>query len=501
MFKYLTRFVLALTVVATLVTDGSLAEEPKWVKRARRTVKAAIPLAEKDASRPVYHFRPPSQWMNDIYGAIHYKGYYHIFYQYNPFSGDRWGYNYSLWAHARSKDLVHWENLDWALLPMVERGETRCNSGCVTLDGNGRPMIFYTFVHAKRYAPGRTPKREQWAAIACDEDLIRWKRIKENPIMAAGVSGVPADVHGGWSDPFVFKSDGRTFVTYKSCGGLVGEAQNKELTKWKYAGKIDGVSGECPNFFPLQGKWVLIRSTHPLSYIVGDFDAKAISFEKNGGAGTVDYGFGKNPPKDRSWTRGLYGTNAFTDKDGRRILVGWICGFKPKRGWNGCMSLPRVLTLDKANRLIQTPAPELKKLRGKHHEIKGLKLESEAQLLKDIEGDALEIIAQFAGGDADAFGLRLRQSEDGKSAITIRCADGKLNVAGTVVPLALNDAGKLKLHVFIDRSVLEVFINDGRTSVTRVEYPGDKDLGVSVFAENGSVTLKSLDAWNMKSIW
>ncbi|MDP6545940.1 MAG: GH32 C-terminal domain-containing protein [Phycisphaerae bacterium] len=501
MFNYSIRFILGVMVVAILVTDSGGAEEAKWVKKAREAVKTAIPLAEKDTSRPVYHFRPPAQWMNDICGAIFYKGYYHIFYQYNPFSGDRWGYNYSLWAHARSRDLVHWEELDWALLPMVGRSETRCNSGCVTLDGNGRPMLFYTFVYAKRYAPHRTPKREQWAAIACDEDLIKWKRIKENPILAAGMNGVPANVHGGWSDPFVFRSKGRAFVTFKSCGGLVGEAQNKELTKWKYAGKMDGVSGECPNFFPLQDRWVLIRSTHPLSYIVGDFDAKAISFKKSGVAGIVDYGFGKNPPKDRSWTRGLYGTNAFVDKDGRRILVGWICGFKPKRGWNGCMSLPRVLTLDKARRLVQTPAPELKKLRAKHREIKGLKVDSKSELLKDIKGDTLEIIAQFTNADAGAFGLKVRQSEDGNSAITIRYADGKLNVAGTELPLKLGEDKTLKLHVFIDKSVLEVFINDGATSVTRVDYPGDKDLGVSVFAENGAATLKSLDAWHMKSIW
>ena len=84
----------------------------------------------------------------------------------------------------------------------------------------------------------------------------------------------------------------------------------------------------------------------------------------------------------------------------------------------------------------------------------------------------------------------------------MRYSKGSLNVAGTEVPLALAPLSKtLTLHVFIDKSVLEVFINDGATSVTRVEYPGEQDLGVSVFAENGSATLKSLDAWKMKPIW
>ena len=93
-----------------------------------------------------------------------------------------------------------------------------------------------------------------------------------------------------------------------------------------------------------------------------------------------------------------------------------------------------------------------------------------------------------------------RGSEDGKNAITIRYANNILNVAGTDVPLTLS-SGRLKLHVFIDKSVLEVFINDGVASVTRVEYPGENDLGVSVFAEEGTATLESLNAWNMKSIW
>ena len=491
----LMAMVLTLLPCTTLVLRAEDASDDALLwQKAKSAVQAAIPQAEKDPTRPVYHFRPPSQWMNDICGAIYYKGYYHAFYQYNPFSGDTWGVNNSVWAHARSKDLVHWENLPWAFLPMKKRGERRCNSGCVTLDSRGTPTIFYTFVPNKG-------KRHQWGLKPLDDGLIKWKRVSNEPLMAAGKNGIPSGVNGGWSDPFVFKSEGRTFVTFKSCGGLVCEAKDKELTKWEYAGKLEGVSGECPNFFPLKDKWVLIRSTHPISYVVGDFNAKTIAFNSSGSAGTMDYGFGKNPPRDRSWTRGLYGTNAFEDKKGRRILLGWICGFKPKRGWNGCMSLPRVLTLDKAKRLVQTPAPELKKLRAKHREIKGLEVNSRSELFKDIKGDTLEIIAQFTGADAGAFGLKVRQSEDGNSAVTIRYADGKLNVAGTELPLKLGEGKTLKLHVFIDKSVIEVFINDGATSVTRVEYPGDSDLGVSVFAEKGSVTLKALDAWDMKSIW
>lgn len=494
--------ILAVVIFTNIINPFSVSgQSVDWWSKAQAEVDSAIPLAEKDPTRPVYHFRPPAQWMNDICGAIYYGGYYHAFYQYNPFSGDAWGDDYTLWAHARSKDLIHWEDLPWSFLPMKEQGERRCNSGCITLDGNGNPMIFYTRVPQNTEAT-RLGKREHWGVIPLDEELIEWRRVKSEPLMAAGLNGVPADVNGGWSDPFVFKSGGRTFVTFKSCQGLVCEAMDKELTKWEYAGQMEGVFGECPNFFPLQDKWVLIRSTKPISYILGDFNAETISFTKNGGEGIMDHGFGMKPPADRSWTRGLYGTNVFTDKNERRILLGWICGFKPNRGWNGCMSLPRVLTLDKDQRLIQTPAPELKELRDNHINIKEMVLASETKILRRVKGNTLEIICEFEAGNAEAFGLRVCQSKDGKQAINLKYENGILNIAGTEVPLQIDEnSGVLKLHVFLDKSVLEVFINDGVTSVTRVEYPGENDLGVSVFAENGSVTLKSFDAWNLKSIW
>jgi sucrose-6-phosphate hydrolase SacC (GH32 family) len=486
-------------LTASLLISSALAEQDDttWRQKAHTALQAAIPQAQSDPTRPVYHFRPPAQWMNDICGAIYYQGHYHVFYQYNPFNGDRWGDDYTLWAHARSKDLIHWEDLPWSFLPMKEQGELRCNSGCITLDDNGKPIIFYTYVPID----GRR-HREQWGVTPLDADLIQWQRVNDKPLMAAGMNGVPADVNRGWSDPFVFRSAGRTFVTFKSCGGLVCEAQNKELTEWKYAGKMEGVDGECPNFFPLDNKWTLIRSTQPLSYLVGSFDPETVRFNSTGSVRMMDYGFGKNPPKDRAWTRGLYGTNAFTDQAGRRILLGWICGFKPKRGWNGSMSLPRVLTLDEDDNLIQTPAPELKALRGNHHKIGTRTLTSEFQRLDGVRGDTLEVIARFQPGDAKAFGLKVRQSESGEEAVTIRYTHGNLNVAGTDVPVTLDGPAKeLRLHIFLDKSVLEVFINDGRTAVTRVEYPGENDLGVSAFAEDGTATLKSLDAWEMNSIW
>ena len=120
----------ALMINVVFISADAEAGENEWLAKANAAIKAAVPLAEKDKTRPAYHFRPPAQWMNDICGAIHYQGVYHAFYQYNPFSGDRWGADYSLWGHASSTDLVHWKDQDRALLPRWDQGERRCNSGC-----------------------------------------------------------------------------------------------------------------------------------------------------------------------------------------------------------------------------------------------------------------------------------------------------------------------------------------------------------------------------------
>ena len=158
------------------------------------------------------------------------------------------------------------------------------------------------------------------------------------------------------------------------------------------------------------------------------------------------------------------------------------------------MSLPRVLSIDDDGRLIQTAAPELAKLRGEHTRVADVTIQDEFKLIEDAKGRQIEVSAEFVPDGAKAFGMKLRSSDDGGRAITLRYADGKLNVAGTEVPLEPGgDNGTIRLHVFLDRSVMEVFIDGGRAAVTRVEYPQEEDVGIAVFADNGRATLKALD--------
>jgi beta-fructofuranosidase len=120
------------------------------------------------------------------------------------------------------------------------------------------------------------------------------------------------------------------------------------------------------------------------------------------------------------------------------------------------MSLPRILSLDVDHNLIQTPIIELRSLRGRHSQIENLGLSNESKRLDGVAGDTLEIIANFVPEDAEAFGLKVRCSEDGRNSLLLRYAHGILNVAGTKVPVPLDvGAERLELHVFLDKSVME----------------------------------------------
>ena len=313
-------------------------------------IGAAVPKAEKDPTRPIYHFRPPALWMNDVCGGFYYRGFYHVFFQLGPLSD---GHNRGMgigWGHARSRNLAQWEFLRPVLMP--PEGARLEASGSAVIRKDGSPILF--FAHTPIDLSKN--KREQWAAEPLDQELIRWCRFDIG--LAAGKSGIPADVRANWADMFVFEVGGRVFATFKEVDGLICEAQNDGLTAWKAVGRVQGVEGECPNLFNLDGRQVLIRSTYPISYLVGDFDPDAIALRRTTEVRVLDYGYG-GEKMPSPLQRGIYGTTVFTDPTGRTILLGWVSGFRPDRGWNGCMSLPRLLHLDGQNRLIQTPAPEL----------------------------------------------------------------------------------------------------------------------------------------------
>ncbi len=172
-------------------------------------------------------------------------------------------------------------------------------------------------------------------------------------------------------------------------------------------------------------------------------------------------------------------------------------GFVAGHGWNGCLALPRVLTIGEDGHPRQNPIPQLQTRRGRHTGLTDLTLDDNAYTIPDACGDTLEIVAVFARGNVRSAGLRVRQAHEGSQAISVAYDGRHLDVAGTAVAFTLGPDENLKLHLFLDRSVLEVFVNNGQKAITRVIYPPADALAVEVFATGGSTQIRSLDIWEM----
>jgi beta-fructofuranosidase len=449
---------------------------------AMASVEGARARAEKDPTRPVYHVLPPALWNNDPNGPLFYKGYYHHFYQLNPY-GDRWEHMH--WGHVRSKDLAHWEHLPIALWPSKELGEDHCFSGCAAVNAQGQAVLIYTSI-GKR-AP------EQWAAVG-DDDLITWKKHPANPLLTEKLHGDRKI--DDWRDPFVFREGDKWYMVTGGhrAGGKGGVTlySSDDLVHWRFLGipfSGEEPNWECPNFFKLDDKWVLIYSPHGLvRYYTGTFDWQTYKFKPEY-HGTLDF------------SGNFYAPNCTEDGKKRRILWGWIKDFPGGRGWNGCLTLPRVLTLAADGRLLQQPAPELASLRGKGRLAEQVDVSNGNHGLKDIKGDTLEISAELEPRDATSYGLKVRRSKDGTQAVVISYDGKQLDVAGARMPLTLPpDKPVLRLHVFLDKSVLEVYAQDG-LCVSRVISAGQDHSGVEVFARGGGVQLKRLECWPISPIW
>ena len=473
------------------------------IARATNAVNAAIPLAQADPARPVYHFRAPARWMNDPSGLLHYKGYYHLFYQLNPYY-QGWGHAY--WGHARSRDLVNWEHLPIALWPSREHSENLVASGCLTLSPQGKPSIFYS-----SYKTGLPLglHAEEWLALPADDDLITWTKYPENPIL-------PETLHQDfpiydWRDMDIFSHQGQTYAVMggnlnQAKGGqaIVGlyQAKNPSLTQWTFRGILfqhpspNVLNIECPRLARLGNKWLLIISRQgptDVEYFVGDVDFQNVTFTPTS-QGLLDIG------------TALYAPHVLRLDTDRLVTWGWVM-FPPRPGWAGCLTLPRDLSLDPQGRLRQQPVPELTALRAKAFHLPETRLTDSPRSADLPPSDTLEILASARTGPDAAWSIRLLDPTCQKEPLTIACQSGKITVAGRTVattpgPSLDNQSSQTNntLHVFLDKAVLEVYLNQQHCYT----HPLPDQLAprtVEIAAQNGPVTLKSLDVWHLKSIW
>lgn len=288
--------------------------------------------------KPAWHYRPESKWINDPNGLVHYGGWYHMFYQYNP-HGDQWGDIH--WGHARSRDLLHWETLPIALTPDKAKGELHCFSGGCCKDEAGKPHFFYTSIGAEEKGRSAYDGAQQWYAEPADDDLMTLIQTEENALTDATHRG---ELHvTDWRDPCVIRHGGRYLLVLGGCvdgRGCVLLYTSPDMRHWTYrhilaqSDVADGIPWECPNLIPVESKFVLIYS--PCAEVhakVGTLDDDLCFHEE------------WEEIVDPSARNGFYAPQVFTDEQGRAILIGWMpeCDNVAHKGWSGVMSLPRIL--------------------------------------------------------------------------------------------------------------------------------------------------------------
>lgn len=484
------------------------------LKEANEAVKARQQSLNK-RYRLGYHIMAPANWINDPNGLVYYKGEYHVFYQHHPFN-EHWGPMY--WGHVKSKDLVHWEHLPIALAPGDGYDLDGCFSGSA-VDDNGTLTLIYT---GHNWIDQQKDLYKQNQSIAISHDGMNFEKVAENPV----IQEAPADSSKHFRDPKVWKHEDTWYMVVgnstKENKGRVLLYESKNLREWTYKGVLAeadeklGFMWECPDFFELDGKHVLMFSPQGIEaegdnyqnlfqtgYMVGTYDYETNEFQ-HGEFHELDKG------------HDFYAVQTFLDGKGRRIAIGWMDMWESEMptkedGWAGALTLPRELFLNKEGKVIMKPVEELKLLRKEKLSASFDRIQNES-IRTDVKGDLLELNVTFRLKDAKQFGLKVRTNEPGTEETVIgynvneeklflnRDKSGKGVRGIRKQKLALKNK-KLSLRLFVDRSSVEVFANDGEEVMTSRIYPNEESLGVELFALEGEVEIVEFEAWKLKDIW
>lgn len=465
-------------------------------KQANAAAESARELRERIASdplRPGYHFvNPEGVGMPfDPNGAIYWKGRYHLFY---IFQDNRFDYRADHWGHVSRTDLFHWRHHPTFLLDGMYSGNCFINK-------DGVPTICY---HQK--GDGNA------IAIALDDDLNEWKKLDSNPITPKTKEGDAFHhKYQSW-DPFGWLENDTYYAIFG--GGRPAIARSSELEgEWRYVGDlfahgVEGVSLDedvsCADLFRLANKHVLLCISHRMGcrYYVGEWRDEQFYPESHAQMSWVDHSF--------------FAPESLEDDTGRRIMWAWMLdephfGTRTRAGWSGTLSLPRVLSLaDDGTLCIDVPR-EIEALRQAAVTKGPFTISADADVPVDgVDGNSLELLIEVESSGAQAYGVKVCTSPGGEEETLIfydaeekqlKVDTAKSGPEGAKVvesaPFALLADERLTLRVFVDKSVVEVFVNS-RQAIARRIYPSrDDSTGVRLFSTGGDTRVHSLGAWQM----
>ncbi|OGO80724.1 MAG: hypothetical protein A2Y21_09225 [Clostridiales bacterium GWC2_40_7] len=485
-----------------------------------------------DQHRPAYHFVIPEglAMSFDPNGLIFWKGRYHMFYIFQDPNLPRDG---NCWGHVSSIDLVHWVHHPTALVATSESPEEEIWSGAGLINKDGVPTLVYY-----GYDVGIC------IATSVDDELNHWIKSPHNPIIPKPQKESPEYEVYNIHDPHVWL-EGETYYLITGWKNVSNDKystkylfKSNDLVNWKYIHPFYVPNPEwidldedcsCPDFFQIGDRYMLLFVSHTrgTQYYLGLYGNETFYPEEHG---------------RMNWPGGpCFAPETWLDDHGRRIMIAWACEQRLRKeheacGWAGVMTIPRMLSLADDGSLRIGPVEELKKLRYNYRNYNTMRVSSGSDIrLQGIRGDQMELFLEILPEDTEEFGLKVRCSpDDEEQTVIVYSNNTKILYIDTSrsslshmvmnpfpypyasflvdplesskdirlqkAPFKLYSGESLKLHVFIDHSIVEVYANE-RQCLTQRIYPTRNDSQeVVIFSRNGNITVKSFEVWDLYAI-
>ena len=463
--------------------------------------------------RPAFHLSARVGWMNDPNGFSFYDGQYHMFYQYHPYDS-HWGPMH--WGHAVSEDLIHWSYLPAAMAPDRPYDRDGCYSGNALTLPDGRQMLMYTGRVLIIDENGDEQELQTQNLAFGDGD--NYVKYAKNPV----ITGKDLPEGGNpyaFRDPKPWIEEDGTFRALmanqdRDHGGQMLLYRSEDGVHWSFVKALIkddrnlGQMWECPDFFPLDGKYVLLASAQDMLpkmleyhngngtfYLIGDYDTETCDFTPQTDH-AIDYGID------------FYAPQTVLTPDGRRVMIGWMqnwdtCNLRTKSTpWFGQMSIPRELSI-RDGRLYQKPVRELEALRTDPVTYRDVLVEDSEITLSGVSGRLIDLeleIEPVPGREVfRKFAMRFAQNEKFHTGVSFRPYESTIKIdrkfSGSrraIIHQRRADVrhvnGKLRLRLILDRFSAEIFVNDGEKVLSATIYTEQEADGIS-FVANGAARI------------
>ncbi|KOO46107.1 glycoside hydrolase family 32 protein [Priestia koreensis] len=517
------KVLITLLIVVAIIAVVTISIANKGEKSHSKPADHPKQFKEEISSsfRPNYHFSTPKEWKNDPQKPIYFDGKYHYYYLYNGDYSKKGGG--TEWRHATSEDLVTWKD-EGVAIPKFTNDNGDIWSGSVVEDkentagfGKGTIIALVTQPSAD------SGKQEQYLWYSTD----RGKTFKayEKPVL-------PNPGVEDFRDPKVVWDDQHNkWVMLMSEGAKIGFYESDNLKYWTYTGGFQtndiGIT-ECPDLFRMRGddgteKWVLGASANgkesgqpnTYAYWTGDFDGKEFTPD-NDDPKWLDHGL--------DWYGGVtFDDGEQDDKLEKRYALAWMNNWDypdntptVKEGFNGVDSIVRELRLKKQDDqyvITSSPIEKLQDFVSSKNDIGDVEVDGSKTL--DVKGDSYQIQADISFEEAKNVGLCLRESDDQKRHLDVGVSkEGNYSYVNRGQTDQPDDAKKyvesqapfpkdkkdVHLNIFVDKTSVEVFVDDGKIVHSQEVFPPLNDQNITLFSDGGAATFKNVTIHHFKNV-